>query len=68
MGTFAVAWLATAGDLRPEVSGCGGRAGGIAPRTIGAADALVVAVASRLMLILVDVLLPGLTAALRRSG
>jgi hypothetical protein len=70
MGAFAIAWLAGLAAIYAPggigvreavlVAFLGGR--------IGAADALVVAAASRLILILVDVLFAGIaTAALRRS-
>jgi glycosyltransferase 2 family protein len=71
IGAFAIAWLAGLVAIYAP--------GGIGVREavlvvflggrIGAADALVVAAASRLILILVDVLLAGIaTAALRRGG
>jgi hypothetical protein len=70
MGTFAVAWLAGLLAIYAP-GGLGVREAvlvALLHGRIGTADALVVAAASRLMLILVDVLLAGAsTAALRRS-
>jgi len=71
MGAFAVAWLAGLLAIYAP-GGLGVREAvlvALLSSRIGAADALVVAAASRLMLVLVDVLLAGAsTAALRRSG
>jgi uncharacterized membrane protein YbhN (UPF0104 family) len=71
MGAFAVAWLAGLLAIYAP-GGLGVREAvlvALLHGRIGAADALVVAAASRLMLILADVLLAGAsTAALRRSG
>jgi uncharacterized membrane protein YbhN (UPF0104 family) len=71
MGAFAVAWLAGLLAIYAP-GGLGVREAvlvALLHGRIGAADALVVAAASRLMLILVDVLLAGAsTAVLRRSG
>jgi uncharacterized membrane protein YbhN (UPF0104 family) len=70
MGAFAVAWLA--GLLAVYApGGLGVREAvlvALLSSRIGAADALVVAAASRLILIFVDVVLAGIaTAALRRG-
>ena len=71
MGAFAAAWLAGLLAIYAP-GGLGVREAvlvALLHGRIGASDALVVAAASRLMLILVDVLLAGAsTAALRRSG
>jgi uncharacterized membrane protein YbhN (UPF0104 family) len=70
MGAFAVAWLAGLLAIYAP-GGLGVREAvlvALLHGRIGAADALVVAAASRLMLILADVLLAGIsTAALRRG-
>ena len=71
MGTFAVAWLAGLLAIYAP-GGLGVREAvlvALLHGRIGAADALVVAAASRLMLVLADVLLAAVsTAALRRRG
>ena len=71
IGVFAVAWLAGLLAIYAP-GGLGVREAvlvALLHGRIGAGDALVLAAASRLMLILVDVLLAGAsTAALRRSG
>jgi uncharacterized membrane protein YbhN (UPF0104 family) len=71
IGTFAVAWLAGLLAIYAP-GGLGVREAvlvALLHGRIGAADALVVAAASRLMLILADVLLAAVsTAALRRRG
>ena len=69
MGTFAVAWLAGLLAIYAP-GGLGVREAvlvALLPGRIGAADALVVAAASRLILILVDVLLAGAATAMRRK-
>jgi uncharacterized membrane protein YbhN (UPF0104 family) len=71
MGTFAVAWLAGLLAIYAP-GGLGVREAvlvALLHGRIGAANALVVAAVSRLMLILADVLLAGIsTAAMRRGG
>ena len=71
MGAFAIAWLAGLLAIYAP-GGLGVREAvlvALLHGRIGTADALVVAASSRLILILVDVLLAGIsTAAIRRSG
>jgi hypothetical protein len=70
MGTFAVAWLAGLVAVYAP-GGLGVREAVIVALLsghIGAADALVVAAASRLILILVDVALAGMATAMLRHG